>query len=134
MGCPYVLALIDDGWYAVGYCHNRLDIRMFAIQRVKSARETGETFDRPPGFRLDEYLTGSFRALRGEGDHDVILQFSPDLARRIAERSGTPGRQSSTSPTAGFDRKVRQQHVAHPGRERPGGSLSLAARCRQGAG
>ena len=31
---PYDLALVDDGWYALGHCHLRHDIRMFAIQRV----------------------------------------------------------------------------------------------------
>jgi hypothetical protein len=29
----------------------RNDIRMFAIQRVLSSRENGETFDRPADFR-----------------------------------------------------------------------------------
>jgi predicted DNA-binding transcriptional regulator YafY len=87
---PYDLALIEDGWYAVGYCHLRLDVRMFAIQRVKLVRETGEVFTRPPDFRLDEYLKGSFRAVRGDGDHDIVLRFAPDLAPRIAERTWHP--------------------------------------------
>jgi proteasome accessory factor B len=87
---PYDLALIDDGWYAVGYCHRRLDVRMFAIQRVRSVRETGKTFERPADFRLAEYLEGSFRAVRGEGDHRVVLEFSPELAGRIRERSWHP--------------------------------------------
>jgi len=62
---------------ALGYCHYRRSVLMFAMQRVKSVRETGETFDRPADFRLDEYLAGSFRALRGEGDYVVVLRFSP---------------------------------------------------------
>ena len=36
---PYDLALVDDGWYALGHCHLRDDIRMFAIQRVLIARD-----------------------------------------------------------------------------------------------
>ncbi len=32
---PYDLVLIDDGWYAVGYCFLRAAIRMFAVQRVR---------------------------------------------------------------------------------------------------
>ncbi len=39
---PYALASVHHGWYAIGHCHPRVDIRMFAIQRVESLRETGE--------------------------------------------------------------------------------------------
>ena len=63
-------------------------------------RDTGETFDRPADFRIDDYLRGSFRSLRGEGVgegegngqgegnicHQVILRFSPATAKRVAER------------------------------------------------
>jgi predicted DNA-binding transcriptional regulator YafY len=87
---PYDLALVDDGWYAVGHCHMRKDIRMFAVQRVLSLRETGETFDRPANFRVDDFLKGSFRAMRGEGDYQVVLRFRSDVARRFAEKRWHP--------------------------------------------
>jgi predicted DNA-binding transcriptional regulator YafY len=87
---PYDLALIDDGWYAVGYCHLRDDVRVFALQRVRSVRTTDETFARPPDFRLDDYMKGSFRAVRGDGDHDVVLRFAPEVAGRIAEKQWHP--------------------------------------------
>ena len=95
---PYDLALIDDGWYAIGYCHLRRAIRMFAIQRVKSVEETGERFDRPADFRLENYLEGTFRAFRGEGDHKVVLRFSPELSGRIAERSWHPSQSEHSEP------------------------------------
>jgi predicted DNA-binding transcriptional regulator YafY len=106
---PYDLAFIDDGWYAIGYCHSRLSIRMFAIQRVQSVRETGETFDRPTDFRREEYMQGSFRALRGDGDHEVFLRFSAELARRIQERTWHP---SQTEETASDGSLVLQFHVS----------------------
>ncbi len=83
---PYELALVDDGWYAVGHCHLRVAIRMFAIQRVQSIRDTGETFERPADFRIDDYLKGSFRAVRGDGDYEVVLRFKPEVARRFGEK------------------------------------------------
>ncbi len=83
---PYELALVDDGWYAIGHCHLRADIRMFAVQRVQSVRKTRETFDRPADFQAEVYLKGSFRAFRGEGDHRVVLRFRTDVARRFAEK------------------------------------------------
>jgi predicted DNA-binding transcriptional regulator YafY len=83
---PYELSLIDDGWYAIGRCHLRLDIRMFAVQRVLSVRETGATFDRPADFRVEEYLSRSFRAVRGDGDYLIVLRFHAEVARRVAEK------------------------------------------------
>ena len=51
---PYELSLVDDGWYAFGYCHRSEEVRMFAVQRVRSVKETGETFDRPADFRAED--------------------------------------------------------------------------------
>jgi predicted DNA-binding transcriptional regulator YafY len=84
---PYHLRLIDDGWYVIGHCHFRGDVLIFAVQRVRSMRETGATFDRPASFRVDDYMGGSFRALRGEGHHRVVLRFPPEFAGRIAEKT-----------------------------------------------
>jgi predicted DNA-binding transcriptional regulator YafY len=83
---PYDVSLVSDGWYTVGHCHLRQDTRMFAIQRVQSVRETGEGFVRPSGFRIAEFLKGSFRAVRGDGDYHVVLRFRSDVARRFAEK------------------------------------------------
>jgi predicted DNA-binding transcriptional regulator YafY len=51
---PYDLALVDNGWYAVGHCHLRGDIRMFARQLIRSSCGTSSTFDRPANFRVAE--------------------------------------------------------------------------------
>ena len=53
---PYDLALVDDGWYAIGHCHLRDNIRMFAVQLVLSVRDTGATFDTPNDFRVADCL------------------------------------------------------------------------------
>jgi predicted DNA-binding transcriptional regulator YafY len=84
---PYKLALFNEGWYALGYCHTRRAVRMFAIQRVKSVRETGETFDRPGDFSVEDYMKGSFRLIKGDGDHRVVLRFRPEAAVWVAERT-----------------------------------------------
>jgi predicted DNA-binding transcriptional regulator YafY len=83
---PYEMSLVDDGWYALGHCHLRGAIRTFALQRVRSARETGATFDRPADFRAENYLRNSFRVMSGDGDHRVVLRFKPEAARRFAEK------------------------------------------------
>jgi proteasome accessory factor B len=84
---PYHLTLIDDGWYVIGRCHFRNEVLVFAVQRMRSMRETGATFERPADFKVEDYMRGSFRALRGEGHYRVLLQFPPEFAGRIAEKT-----------------------------------------------
>jgi predicted DNA-binding transcriptional regulator YafY len=83
---PYHLTRIESDWYMVGYCHLRQQVLTFATVRVRSVRETGETFERPADFRVEEYLAGCFRACRGEGQHRVVLRFTAAAAGRVAEK------------------------------------------------
>ena len=99
---PYDLALVEDGWMAVGFCHLRGDIRVFAIQRVRSVRPTGETFDRPADFRVEDYMQGSFRAVRGDGDYRVVLRFAPAVAGRVAEKQWHPSQAIELQPDGGL--------------------------------
>ncbi len=83
---PYDLVLApDDDWCLIGYCHLRNDIRLFKVQRVRSAEETGECFCRPAEFRAKEFMAESFGTIRGDGDFQVVLRFTQTYAGRIAE-------------------------------------------------
>ena len=84
---PYDLVLApDDDWCLIGHCHLRNDIRLFKVQRVRSAVETGECFCRPAGFRARDYMAESFGTIRGDGDFHVVLRFTQAYAGRIAEK------------------------------------------------
>jgi predicted DNA-binding transcriptional regulator YafY len=83
---PYHLMLKDEAWYAIGHDGYRGEVRVFAVQRIRSVRETGETFDRPADFRVEDYMGGSFRTVRGEGHYQVELRFAPEFAGRIVEK------------------------------------------------
>ena len=48
---PYHLANINGEWFLFAYDHRRKDIRTFAPARIKSARPTGQTFERPQSSR-----------------------------------------------------------------------------------
>ncbi len=95
---PYDLVLIEDGWYAVGYCHLRAEVRTFAVQRVRSLRATGETFDRPADFRLEDYMRGCFRPSAATVIIEVVLRFTPDVAGRIAEKQWHPSQTIEHQP------------------------------------
>ncbi|MHC5539948.1 helix-turn-helix transcriptional regulator [Singulisphaera rosea] len=99
---PYHLALIDDGWYAIGHCHVRNEVRMFAVQRVRSVVESNTTFDLPADFRVEDYMAASFRAIRGEGQHHVAVRFPPEFAGRLAERVWHPSQTNEPTPDGGL--------------------------------
>ena len=82
----YELSLGDDGFYAVGHCHWRAAIRTFAVQRIRSVRETGELFHRPPEFSAKDYFKSSFRVFQGDGDYEVVLRLRPEAAPRFSEK------------------------------------------------
>jgi WYL domain len=97
---PYDLALVDDGWYALGHCHLRNDIRMFAIQRVLSWRETGETYDRPADFRGEGYPKGAFGP--SEVTELITSSFGSDARSLGGSRNdrGASVHSSSANPSA----------------------------------
>jgi predicted DNA-binding transcriptional regulator YafY len=105
---PYHLTSVSGEWYLVAYCHLREEVRMFVPSRIRSARETGERFERPADFSIDAYLDGSFRALRGDGKpRRVRLRFTPEAARWVGEKVW---------------------HASQQARRRPDGSLELTLR------
>ena len=57
---------------------------------MRTVSETGETFDLPADFQVENYMRGSFRSVRGDGDYHVVLHFVPELAPRIAEKQSHP--------------------------------------------
>ncbi len=95
---PYELSLVDDGWYAFGYCHRATEVRMFAVQRVRSVSETGETFDRPVGFRAEDHMKDGFGAMRGDGSYDVVLRFGSRAAGWIREKKWHPSQTREEQP------------------------------------
>lgn len=102
---PYHLTLIDGDWQIVAWCHQRKDIRMFAMHRVKAARLTEETFERPAGFKIQDYMKGAFRAVRGGKVHQVELLFISEVAARVQEKIWHP----SQKLTVQKDGSVRLQ-------------------------
>ena len=87
---PYNLMLRGDDWYVVAHDGFRAEVRVFAVQRFRQVSETGETFDHPPDFRVEDYMGESFRVVRGDGRHRVALRFEPPASAWVAEKRWHP--------------------------------------------
>jgi predicted DNA-binding transcriptional regulator YafY len=86
---PYRLWYQEGSLYLIAYCHLRQKVLTFALERIRAARPTTETFVLPEGFHFEEHIGDSFSLLRGESVQVKIL-FSPHQVPWIAERLWHP--------------------------------------------
>ncbi|MEQ8191566.1 MAG: YafY family protein [Candidatus Eremiobacterota bacterium] len=81
---PYVVFFRRHGWYSVGYCHLRKDVRNFKLDRIKSLKFTGETYEMPGNFSLEEYYAGSWELFKtGDKQIDIKVKFTGSAARIV---------------------------------------------------
>lgn len=98
---PFHLADIDGGWYVIGHDPMRKAQRTFAVQRLRGLRVLQSRFARPPDFRLEEHLEGSFgvwkkspRAGAPKAKRQLVrLRFSGWAARTVPERRWHPSQE-----------------------------------------
>jgi predicted DNA-binding transcriptional regulator YafY len=109
---PYHLVSIEGDWYLIGHCHLREEVRIFAPSRVRALRETGERFERPADFRVGDYLDGTFRVYRGQGQpFRVRLRFTAKAARYVREREWHPTQQLREQRDGGLILTIRVNHL-----------------------
>jgi predicted DNA-binding transcriptional regulator YafY len=84
--------LRGEDWYVIAHDDLRDEVRLFAVQRFRSIRETGATFERPADFNAADYMSDAFRAIRGDGrhTHHVVLHVRHPTSARIAEKIWHP--------------------------------------------
>lgn len=86
---PYRLWYAAGALYLVGYCHLRKDVRMFAVERIKSLTLTDHPYQMPLGFNLEEYVQDAIGVMRGK-PIDVELQFEKMTAAWAKDRLWHP--------------------------------------------
>lgn len=82
---PYRLWFFDGAFYLVGECRLRGELRIFAVDRIRSLRLTEERFTLPEDPRIDAYLDESFGVFLGDTQR-VRIRFAPDVAGYIREK------------------------------------------------
>ena len=83
---PYHLANINGEWFLFAFDHARKDIRKFVPARIQEIKPTGKTFERSKKFSLEKELRDSFGVHSGEGQFDVVIQFTARAADYIREK------------------------------------------------
>lgn len=82
---PYGLAYHRGSLYLIGRAPQHDEIRHWKVDRIDNAELTEIHFNRPEDFNLEEHLKGSFGIYHGDGDVQIKVRFSPEVARYVSE-------------------------------------------------
>ena len=82
---PYKIWFFDGAFYLVGNCGLRQDIRIFALDRIKSLKLTDETFEMPEDFKVEDFMQTSFGVFHGK-PQNVRIRFAAEVAGYINEK------------------------------------------------
>ena len=84
---PYKLWYVNNGLYVVGHDHRNQDVRVFAVERVRSLTLTNRRFEIPSTFDFETFSHSAFSMIWGKVQ-TVEIRFSKRQAPYIQERHG----------------------------------------------
>jgi len=91
---PYHLWFAGGGLYLIAYCHLRKDVRLFAVERIRSIALTDHPYQMPLGFNVQEYVQDALNVMRGRRI-EVELLFSKKAAAWVKDKSWHPSQETS---------------------------------------
>lgn len=101
---PYCLRYVDGALYLIGYCHWRQDVRMFAVERIRSLTPTDHPYQMPLHFDVEAYAQDALVVMRGKRI-EVELEFDRATAAWMKDRVWHPS-QTPTPLRGGWLRMV----------------------------
>jgi len=84
---PQRLVHYRYNWYLDAWCHTRNDIRIFAVDAIRTAQAVDEPAREVPDDRLDEVLRAGYGIFAGEAVDRAVLRFTPSRARWVASEA-----------------------------------------------
>lgn len=82
---PYRLWYNQGALYLIGYCHLRKDVRMFAVERIRTVTLTDHPFQIPLEFDIQDYVKDAIGTMRGQ-PIKVELRFNKPTAAWVKDR------------------------------------------------
>jgi predicted DNA-binding transcriptional regulator YafY len=90
---PYALAYREQAWLLVGWCHLRVEVRSFRVDRMQSVvmapKPKSPDFDRPERFDVKAYVHRSPWTFTTEPIEEVELELHPEAAEIANEDFGS---------------------------------------------
>src|SRR5688572_22856502 len=91
---PYFLRFASGGLYLIGHCHLRKEVRLFAVERIRSIVLTDHPYQMPLDFKVDEYVQDALGVMRSGGRIEVDLLFSKKAAAWVKSKSWHPSQET----------------------------------------
>ena len=91
---PYHLWFAGGGLYLIAYCHLRKDVRLFAVERIRSIALTDHPYQMPLAFNVQEYVQDALNVMRGRRI-EVELLFSKKATAWVKDKSWHPSQETS---------------------------------------
>lgn len=82
---PYRLWFFNGAFYLIAYCYKRKDIRVFAVNRIRSIAPSDMTFDPPESLDMEALMAASFGVFTGDPVM-VRVRFTAQVAGYIQEK------------------------------------------------
>ncbi len=89
---PYRLWYAAGALYLIAYCHWRRDVRLFAVDRIRSLTITDHPYQMPLGFDVDTYVQDALVVMRGKRIA-IELLFTKSAAAWVKDRLWHPSQQ-----------------------------------------
>ncbi|MES1944995.1 transcriptional regulator [Salinisphaera sp. PC39] len=91
---PQRLTRYRDNWYLDAWCHQREDLRSFAVDRIDNPRTSAEAAKHIDEPELDRRLATAYGIFSGEPTNIAVLIFQHERAEWIADETWHPEQQS----------------------------------------
>jgi predicted DNA-binding transcriptional regulator YafY len=82
---PYRIWFFNGTFYLIGYCHNRGEVRVFCIDRIKMLHQTKGQFEIPEDFNLEDFMRPSLGVFQGRPTK-VKIRFAAEVSGYIGEK------------------------------------------------
>ncbi len=92
---PYHLWFAAGALYLIGYCHLRNDVRMFAVDRIRSLTITNHPCQMPLGFDVEAYVRNALVAMVGGKPVEVELRFDRKTSAWAKDRIWHPSQKAT---------------------------------------
>jgi predicted DNA-binding transcriptional regulator YafY len=92
---PYFLRFAGGGLYMIGHCHFRKEVRMFAVERIRSITLTDHPYQMALDFKVDEYVQDALGIMRSGRRIEVELLFSKKSAAWVKDKVWHPSQKEN---------------------------------------
>jgi len=81
---PLHLHFHKHSWYVLAQSEQHSEVRMFKLTRIIDLEVTNQIF-KPIPFSIESHLDGAWGIIPGTRKYDVVIEFSPKVARNVSE-------------------------------------------------